>query len=393
MATVNDIVLAEGERREDVPLMPDEVAALRACDLLDVAPGWATGTYSLTTRSLVGHAALPARRVVVQPKVPLRNVFAMLTQVTGQVKTAPDVTALDAGEPILAGIADLYARTLDELLAHGGVRAWTDVTDESPFVRGRLLLGATLRQPPTRRHLPVMRRSEWSANTLVNQLLKQAARALLGLDLPADTRPRLARAMSTLADVADTDHGPDTFDSVPLTRQNAEARPALLLARWVSLGCAPSLAPGPHPFPAFRLDMARLFEEFVAAVLKETLATAGLSVAVQPLLPLDEAGEVPLRPDVVVYDRRAPRLALDTKYKLPGPPRPDDLYQILAYCHALGAPVGGLVFPAATTAPPLVVRHTGVTVYALGVDLGAPPDRFPLACAALTEAVRTLLSV
>ncbi|MFN8472380.1 MAG: hypothetical protein U0822_09340 [Anaerolineae bacterium] len=387
-----DIVLAEGERRENVSLAPDEVAVLRACDLADVSPGWTPGYFTIAARSLVGHAVLPDRRIVVRPKVPLANVFAMLARVAGGLRTAPDVTTLSEGEPILAGVAELYATALDELLSRGGVREPVDVTEARPFVRGKLLLGPTLRQPPTRRHLPVTRRSAWSADTLANRLLKQAARTLLGLSLPLETRAKLEQALLGLADVADTSHPADWFERVQITRQNADARPALVLARWVVMGCAPALEPGSYPFPAFRLDMARLFEEFVAALFADKLTHSDLRVVAQPLLPLDEAGDVPLRPDLVVWHRGRICLVLDTKYKLPGPPQPNDLYQILAYCHALGAPVGGLLFPTDTAAAPMIVRHTGVTLHALGLDLGAPPDQFGEACAALTETVRTLIS-
>ena len=386
-----DITLVEGERRESVSLSPDEVAALRASDLADVAPGWEVGQYTLTARALVGHIVLPTRQVVVRPKIPLANVFAMLARAAGEVRTTAEDATFAEGEPILAGVADLYAGALDALLAAGGVREAVDVTEETPFVRGKLLLAATLRQPPARRHLPVTRRNAWSMDTPLNQLLKQAARLPLGLNLPWHTRARLERAVAEMDEVADTTQPLDAFERVRLTRQTGGARPALVLARWIVLGCAPSLDAGPHAFPAFRLDLARLFEEFVAALVQEEIAGDGLRVTAQPLLPLDEAGDVPLRPDLVVWRRGQPRLVLDTKYKLPGPPQPDDLYQLLTYCHALGAPTGGLVLPTPATGAPLVVRQTGVVLHALGVDLGAPPAAFPAACRKLTDSIHALV--
>ncbi len=388
---MDDIILVEGERREGVVLAPDEVAALRASDLADVTPGWAAGEYTITARSLVGHIVLPQRQVVVRPKIPLANVSAMLAHIAGRLRVADDVAGFAEGEPILAGVADLYAAALDALLAVGGVREPVAVTEETPFVRGKLLLAPTLRQPPTRRHLPVTRRNAWSMDSLLNQLLKRAARSLLGLALPLHTRASLERAVVDLADVADIEHGLEAFERVHLTRQSANARPALVLARWVLLGCAPSLEAGPHPFPAFRLDMARLFEEFVAALVQEELGRGGLRTAAQPLLPLDEAGDVPLRPDLVVWREGAARLVLDTKYKRPDAPQPDDLYQLLTYCHALGAPVGGLVYPTRASGAPLVARQTGVVLHALGVDLGARPAEFPTTCRALVSSIHELL--
>ena len=386
-----DIVLVEGERREAVVLTPDEVAVLSASDLADVTPGWVAGQYTLTARTLVGHIVLPTRQVVVRPKVPLANVFAMLARVAGELRTTAEAATFAEGEPILNGVADLYARALDELLAQGGVREPVDVTEESPFVRGKLLLAPTLRQSLARRHLPITRRSAWSMDTPLNQLLKQAARLLLGLNVPLHARARLERVVAEMGEVADRTHPIAAFERVHFTRQTADARPAFVLARWVVMGCAPSFEAGPHPFPAFRLDLARLFEEFVAALVQEDLTRADLRVTVQPLLPLDEAGDVPLRPDLVVWREGKVRLVLDTKYKLPGPPQPDDLYQLSTYCHALGAPVGGLDFPTATSVAPLIVRQTGVALHALGIDLGASPEAFPATCRALTHTVQGLV--
>ena len=391
-----DIRLTENSRLDGVALDADEVAALRRSGLVEVTPDWAPGHYSLTARPVVGRVALPRRSLLLQPKAPLANLFTMLARLAGrphlQVSDA-DLAGYAEGDPALLGLVDLYLQALDAYLAAGLRRRPTAVTEAAPFVRGKLLLTPTLRASPARRHRPVTQRTEWSADTPVNQLLKQAARvarqALATTPHPLlSLSRRLDLALDHFHAVSDTAHPETAFDRVHLSRLETSAAPPLVLARWLVAGCAPALAGGDRPFPVFWLDVARLFETFVARLLADELDA---QVTAQRALPLDQAEQVSLRPDVVVQRAGRPPLVLDTKYKLPGPPLPGDLYQLLTYCQALGAAHGGLVYPAPTATPPLVVRQSGLTVHALALDLGAPPADFAAACRGFLAQVNALL--
>ena len=399
-----DIILTENSRREGVALDADEADALRRSGLVEIMPAWEPGHYSLTARPVVGRIALPRRSVALQPKAPLANLFTMLARLAGQphLHVSDDALADYAeGDAALLGLVDLYLQALDAYLVAGLRRRPTPVTEATPFVRGKLLLTPTLRQPPARRHHPITRRTEWSADTLVNQLLKQAAcvahqtLSTNHLRPPTTHHPlfalsrRLDLALDQLHVVADTRHQETAFDRVHLNRLEGDAAPALVLARWLVAGCAPALDPGGRPFPVFWLDVARLFEAFVAHLLADELPNA--RVTAQRTLPLDQAEQVSLRPDVVVQRRGGLPLVLDTKYKLPGPPQPGDLYQLLTYCQALGSAHGGLVYPAPTSTTPLVVRQSGLTVHALALDLGTPPADFGAACATFLAHVEALL--
>ncbi|MCW5851623.1 MAG: hypothetical protein KIT87_16235 [Anaerolineae bacterium] len=391
-----DIILTENSRRDGIALDAVEADLLRRSGLVEIAPAWEPGHYSLTARPVVGRVALPRRSVVLQPKAPLANLFTMLGRLAGQshLHVSDDALAGYAeGDAAPLGLVDLYLQALDAYLAAGLRRRPTPVTEATPFVRGKLLLTPTLRQPPARRHRPVTQRTEWSADTLVNQLLKQAARVALQTIFTTHRPPsalarRLDLALDHLHVVADTTHPESAFDHVHLTRLETDAAPALVLARWLVAGCAPALDPGDRPFPVFWLDVARLFEAFVARLLRDELDA---QVTVQRALPLDQAEQVSLRPDVVVQRRGGLPLVLDTKYKLPGLPQPGDLYQLLTYCQALGAAHGGLIYPAPTSTPPLIVRQSGLTVHALALDLGVVPADFAATCAAFLGHVSALL--
>ena len=298
----------------------------------------------------------------------------MLAWTTGLPDLTPDLTGYAEGEPVLAGLADLYAQALDRALQDGPPRRLASVTEAAPVVRGKVLLAPTLRQPPARQHKPVTRRAEWRVDTPVNQLLKQAARVALTLDPPTPARRRLDHALTLLSDVADTSHTETAFEQLVPTRQEEGVGPALALARWLITGAAPALDVGERLFAVFRLDLARLFEQFVAALLQTRLAEA--QVWPQRGVPLDQAGQFVVRPDLVVEREGQPPLVLDTKYKSPTPTDPADIYQLLTYCQALGARRAALVYPVPVDTPPLDTVAGEVTLAFLGLDLGAPPAQF-----------------
>ncbi|MCW5880550.1 MAG: hypothetical protein KIS91_06420 [Anaerolineae bacterium] len=380
------LVLREAERL-DAALDPAEVAALRACPLVDVAPAWTPGHYTLTARALVGRAALPRRWLAVQPKTPVPNLFAMLAATARLPRWSDALTAHSGGDDLLAGLVHLYAAALADYLAGGPRRATVDMVEAAPVVRGKLLLAPTLRQSPSLRHRPITRRGAWSLDTPAHRLLKQAARIAQGLALTDAVHRGLDVSLARLVDVADVDTAEDAFDRLTLSRLDGPALPALNLARWLVAGVTPTLAAGRRLFPAFCFDVGHLFEAFVAHLVTDGLSDA--RVTAQRHTPLDRDQRVWLRPDLVVTRAGRPVVVLDTKYKLAATPDTPDLYQLATYCQALGVTHGVLVYPAPATTPPLVLQG-GVTLHSLSLDLGVSPAALPAACAAFVEAMRCL---
>ncbi len=91
---------------------------------------------------------------------------------------------------------------------------------------------------------------------------------------------------------------------------------------------------------------------------------------------LDEAGVVPLKPDLCLLEGRRIVWVGDAKYKrLPvGGYRNADLYELLAYAVALDLPGGTLVYAAdeGTGAAQHVVVHAGKRLRVVALDLVAP---------------------
>jgi 5-methylcytosine-specific restriction enzyme subunit McrC len=234
---------------------------------------------------------------------------------------------------------------LEKALTRGVSRAYAEVQERLPGIRGRVDLAAQRRLAgvpiPTE-----CRFDEYTADIQLNRILSGAALRLLRLPgVTPSTRQALQYLVAKLGE-----SGPCTLADLGIptafTRLNEHCRPAERLARIVLgnetlLGSTGSAGAG-----VFLIDMNKAFEEFVAARLSRYLP-GRLTACPQQTGPLDLDGAVKIRPDLV-FRRRAGEVVYvaDTKYKISadGYGRDTDYYQILAYATALDVPEGMLIY-------------------------------------------------
>src|SRR5207253_9336450 len=145
---------------------------------------------------------------------------------------------------------------------------------------------------------------------------------------------------------------PDSFLLAEAGRLTEAYRPLLDLCRLLADGLAPGGRDGATACPAFLLDMERVFEGYVTRGIVESFAGLGrYRVDVQPRhvanRPVAGQPDIHLRPDVVLSRDGRAQVVVDAKWKdLAGSPlMTDDVYQVLAYCTALGVGRGVLVYP------------------------------------------------
>jgi 5-methylcytosine-specific restriction enzyme subunit McrC len=172
----------------------------------------------------------------------------------------------------------------------------------------------------------------------------------------------------------------DRRDGVPgwqPTRLNARYHTALRVAELALRETSVEEGPGEVTVNGFLLDMPKLFEDFVTMALREVLvAVYGGHVDDQDPHYLDEAGQVLLLPDIVWKLRGTPLAVVDAEYKVEKPTGyPNaDLYQLLAYCTALGLQVGHLVHAKGSAEPAHhVVRRSGIQIICHAIELEAEP--------------------
>jgi 5-methylcytosine-specific restriction enzyme subunit McrC len=184
---------------------------------------------------------------------------------------------------------------------------------------------------------------------------------------------------------------------VPLwqpTRLNARYHAALRIASLVLDATSVEHETGNVAVNGFLLDMPLLFEQFVTVALREAItARFGGRVEGQVRYHLDQAGQVPLRPDIVWKVGGTTAAVIDAKYKAEKPAGyPNaDLYQLLAYCTILGLPVGHLVYAQGNASPARhVVRQSGVEIICHAIDLRQAPGQLIGEMSNLAEVVTAM---
>jgi 5-methylcytosine-specific restriction enzyme subunit McrC len=322
----------------------------------------------------------PKLSVVVAPKVAVENVFRML-------EYAYDLDiVLPQRDTQVATLRDFYDR-LAQMLANrvhqrskqGVFRTYEAHAERLPTVRGRLDSRELMRQP-VNVALPC-EFEQFSADTPTNQIIHWTLRHILrtGLCRP-ETQRQIRHVYNTLSGLVT----PTPFmvhDCVgrSYTRLNEDYRPMHLLCHFFLDNSGPSHQLGDTSMLPFLIDMAALFEKFVARWLEKQLP-AHLALSIQEHKRF-ESGAMTIDIDLVIRERLSRRVVavLDTKYKHGSKPSNEDVYQIAFYANSLQCREAGLIYPA-----PLRRRldemqrdiHIRSLVFDLSGDLDVAGQRF-----------------
>lgn len=328
-------------------LVPADVEFLLADHRAHVrlAPTGRRGTYRVTPAGHVGVIVAPSCRLVIRPKVPVRNLFHLLDPTT-PVAVAEDHTAADAGTDLLDFLAARLSRLLDERAAAGLHRAYAQRAEAGPFLQGRLDVAAQVLHSHAQRDRLHCSYEDFTVNVPCNQVPRTTADLVLRCPvLGHGVRAALRRSLVAYADVEPVALGPESFQTKD--RLTTAYRPLLDLCRLLAESLSPQEQSGPVAGPSFLLDMERVFEEYVTRGVLQACAD-DVTVCVQRTYLAHEpaAGQpqIRMRPDLVI-ERGGTTAVVDAKWKRLAPLLTEDVYQVLAYGTALGARRVALVYP------------------------------------------------
>ncbi|XVU26714.1 McrC family protein [Actinoplanes sp. CA-054009] len=334
------------------------------------------GRLRLTAASTVGVLQVRSGGEVaelrVRPKLPIARLFWMLGHARDDRGWRAEAADLETADDFVPALAIAFTAAASRALAAGLLQGYRVAEEALPSLRGRLREADQLRgrlglAPPLE-----VRYDDYSADIAENQILLAAVDRLRRTpEVPSAARRGLHRLAAALADVSRWVPG-TPLPPVVETRLNLRYRPALRLARLVLTGRGIEHRSGGEQATGFAFDLNVVFEEWLTAVLREAVtARRGGTVVAQHRMHLDEGARVDLRPDITWWRDGVCRGVVDAKYKRSSANA--DLYQMLAYCTALGLPEGHLVY--ATDRDPRREHRltgSGVRVVAHGLDLAAP---------------------
>jgi 5-methylcytosine-specific restriction enzyme subunit McrC len=344
-----ELRLVENETLRTADLSAPEATRLRERygDHVTVQPDWEPGVFALTARQSVGVIALDNLRLRIAPKVPLTNLFYMLTYAYDLPLFRDEAAPLAVGDDLFEFLVAIFVRQVDELARRGIQRGYVALEENAPTLRGRLLLGEHLRRNALQPVRFAQRFNDFTADLLENRILKAALWHLSSAvyDQP-ELRRRVRRALAAFADVTLLNGRTAASAPVVYTRLNARYRTPVNLAQLFLRHLSLEGRPGEEPFMAYLLPMAEVFERFVARYLAEQFAGhPRLSVRAQESIWLDEALRERGRLDILLRWAGRPVLIVDTKYKrFDGAPEEADRNQMFMYGHALGVSRALLVY-------------------------------------------------
>ncbi|MGI8586852.1 MAG: McrC family protein [Chloroflexia bacterium] len=381
------LVLGEFESRE-VALPPQAVALLRGryATQIEAATTDRPGIYRLATRGYVGRVRLPgAGLLVIRPKVGVTNLFYMLAGDPALAHFTQPPADLAPDPEIFSFVLAMLVHRVERLLSGGLLQGYVPQEEDLPFVRGRIVLAAQLRRHGDLKNRHVCSYAAFTPDTPENRVVAATLRFLPALLQPAEDRALARRGRALLGRFVDVpaisrEEALALLPRIYFHRLNAAYAPVLSLCRLALHHLTLAEQAGQHPFASFLVDMPRLFESFVTARLRAGLAAHGLRVVAQHYDYLDEARQVGIRPDVLVYPAGGaePVLVVDAKYRRIGPDATGDLsrdlYQVSAYLDRYGLRRGVLVYPQfeEATGTELKLRGTPKQLHLYTLNLAAP---------------------
>lgn len=403
-ATRRVIRLRENETQYGVDIPPRQATALRAIykeEQLRISPSW-SGGYDLSAGGQVGTISLqetdhdptePPLDILIAPKVPIHNLFYMLTYAHQLVDFGRDPSPLATGEDIFDPVVDIFVRQVDDIARRGIHRGYVDREESAAWLRGRLLVARQVRRGPVAVGFE-QQTNEFTADLPENRIL----RAALGLLVRARFRdpalgPRVRRALIAFDEVSSEGITAADCDRVVFTRLTERYRSPINLARLFLRHLSLEGREGETAFVSFLVPMPRLFEQFVARLLAEKLTTRPrLRLEDQWRIWLDEERRLEGRPDLVLKLDGRDRLVLDTKYKVYGDkPTNADINQMVTYCHTLGVDRGVLIYPGDNPLDDGYKMRAGVQLMIRSLSLVGSLTAFRARCAEFAEEIIRLM--
>ncbi len=377
-----------------VSLPPEDAAfvSTRLGNKLRIRRSLEAPTYVINPQQYVGVVALPSgRKLTISPRIPTANLLYML----GVAYQFPnpfyqDLEQFEDLEELLEPVAEFFADLVDERIRAGLHRAYIDLEDNLPVVRGRIDFPRDLARNAVLRNRVYCRYSELTWDVPENQIIRYVCYLLCGWTFRRrDLQRRLVSLYAELEEVSLRAFTADDARGLRYHRFNEPYRRLHALCALFLEAASLSEASGTTEFRTFLLDANALFEEFVTQSLLDRISPPW-DLSPQVPIALGQAGQVPMRPDLVVLRGAAAWAVADCKYKRVQSESDylqHDYYQVLAYCTALGVTCGVLIYPRheGGIEDQVQVQNTGIVLHRLLVDLSTPPAGLAHECDRLAE--------
>jgi 5-methylcytosine-specific restriction enzyme subunit McrC len=305
--------------------------------------------WQLTSLGWVGFIPLgEGRGISLQPKVSLGNLFRMLEHAYDlrSFKLLEGLYDCEAIQEFYERLATILARRLLDRARQGLYKTYREEADHLSFVRGRIDVLALARKP-VMTTVPCDY-EEHTIDVEDNQVVAWTLYTILRSGICTERAipllrkaERVLRHSVSLKPFSDLDCFGRNYN-----RLNNDYEILHKLCRFFLENTGPTQNLGERSMVPFLVDMAKLFELFVARWLDQHLDDRYMLKS-QEIFTIGERGALRMVMDLVIYDQetRRPLCILDTKYKAQSTVSNDDYYQAVAYADAEGCENAVLIYP------------------------------------------------
>lgn len=340
--------------------------------------------YEVYADNIVGAIKLPSGiEFFIEPKIPLPNVFKMLSFVEGLYNPLAEKVHYSKDMGLFDIIANMYGQEL-KLFARKGLKSEYMFLEETKRkIQGRILIGKSIKQSKIYDGQVICRFNELSVDTFKNRAIIKAGKALIRSSLiKSGTKKMIGTSLNQLP-IGSIKDSFDilNFGQISFDRSTNHYKRIIFLSKFILERMAFSQKSGDNPFPGFLLNMASLFEKYVESSLKQHFKG---EICVRPQIKdnLDLNYEVSIQPDFLFFKETKVICIADTKYKNFSEKSfvEADVYQMMAYLIRHKCKHGYLVYPASDDKTGIVKSlriangESEFLISALCIDIGEPKE-------------------
>ena len=272
---------------------------------------------------------------------------------TGRASEFPDgLTDSNSLQEYFESLAHVLAKRVLDRIRRGIYRKYVEHDEDLEFIRGRIDIASRARAPWKLSHRCHF--DDHTGDIDDNQIL---AWTLFGIARAGLRRHDVLRAVRRAyrAVVATASLEPHTAEACigrVYHRLNEDYEPLHALCRFFLEHRGPTHESGERVMVPFLVDMARVFELFVAEWFAAHLP-APYEITQQERVEVDKSSGITFQIDLVIRNTVTGRAVcvLDTKYKRHSTPENNDFFQIVSYANAQRCRRGVLIYPERTAAP------------------------------------------
>lgn len=247
----------------------------------------------------------------------------------------------------------IFADKVFQIYSKQMLREYSEIEENSTFIRGKIKFSETLKRNSFRRDLHYIGYQSFEQDNTINNVVKTVVLRIMSITKNKLSKIKLKKALLFLEDAKKIELSLPILDSVKFTRLNMDFQNVYEMAKMFFLNLQPQNYEGEESVFSFLIPVNDLFEHYLYTVLSGFKEYEVLYQK-KKLFAITEEGVTLLevRPDIVIRKDKNTLLIVDAKYKNPGFENgiyksisSADLYQVYAYSKIYGVNTVALIYP------------------------------------------------